>query len=73
MVQTSNLTPDATGIMGYAPADVLTAIKMGKDKTGKMICGMRAIAGMTDADATDIGTYLTTIPAAANTITMKCP
>ena len=33
---------------------------------------MRAIAGMTDADATDIGTYLTTIPAVANSITMVC-
>ncbi len=71
-VQTSNLTPDATGIMGWTAADVVKAIKMAKDKTDKAICGMRAIAGMTDADATDIGTYLTTIPAVANSITMVC-
>ena len=71
-VQTSNLTPDATGIMGWTAAQVATAITAAKDDTGATICGMRALANMTTADATDIGTYLLGIPAVANTITMTC-
>lgn len=73
MVQPGNLTPDATGIMGWTAAEIAAAIKMGKHKSGAMICGKRTLANMTDADATDIGTYLTEIPAVENAITLKCP
>jgi hypothetical protein len=59
--------------MGWTAADVATAIKMGKDKNAKTICGMRSLPNMSDQDATDIGTYLTSIPAVANAITMMCP
>ncbi|HEY5088343.1 MAG TPA: hypothetical protein VIK30_00155 [Polyangia bacterium] len=71
-VQTSNLTPDATGIMGWTTTQVATAITTAKDNTGATICGMRALGNMTTSDATDIGTYLLGIPAVANTITMTC-
>jgi hypothetical protein len=71
-VQTWNLTPDATGIMGWTAAQVATAITTDKDNTGATICGMRALANMTSSDATDIGSYLLGIPAVANTITMTC-
>ena len=54
-VQTSNLTPDATGIMGWTAAQVATAITTAKDNTLAPICGMRALASMTPSDATDIG------------------
>jgi mono/diheme cytochrome c family protein len=71
-VQTSNLTRDATGLMNWDVTQVATAITAGKDNTGATICGMRALANMTQSDATDIGTYLLSIPAVANTITMTC-
>jgi len=71
-VQTSNLTPDATGIMAWSAAQVATAITTDKDINGITICGMRALANMTLSDATDIGTYLVTIPPVANPITQTC-
>jgi mono/diheme cytochrome c family protein len=71
-VQTSNLTPDLTGIMGYNATQVAAAITTDKDKNNATICGMRALANMTTSDATDIGTYLLGIPPVANTITMTC-
>jgi mono/diheme cytochrome c family protein len=71
-VQTSNLTPDATGLMTWNVSQIATAITTGKDKSGATICGMRALANMTQSDAIDIGTYLLSIPAAANAITMTC-
>ena len=71
-VQTSNLTPDATGLMTWNASQVAATITTGKDKNGATICGMRALANMTTSDATDIGTYLLSIPAVANAITMMC-
>jgi len=73
MVETSNLTPDTTGIQAYNATQVATAITTAKDRNGKTICGMRALANMTTSDATDIGSYLLAIPAVSNTITMTCP
>ena len=72
MVQTSNLTPDATGLMTWNVSQVAAAITTAKDKNGTAICGMRSLANMTASDAIDIGTYLLSIPAVANTITMTC-
>jgi mono/diheme cytochrome c family protein len=72
MVQTSNLTPDATGLMSWNVTQVAAAITTAKDKNGAAICGMRALANMTPSDATDIGTYLLAMPPVANTITMTC-
>jgi len=72
MVQTGNLTPHSTGIAGWTAAQVATAITMAKDRNGVAICGMRALANMTTADATDIGTYLLSIPPAINALTMTC-
>jgi len=63
----------ATGYRRYSASQVATAITTAKDRTGKSICGMRALANMTASDATDIGTYLLAIPAVSNTITMTCP
>jgi hypothetical protein len=72
MVQTSNLTPDATGLMTWNTTQIAAAITTAKDKNGTAICGMRALPNMTPSDASDIGTYLLSIPAVANTITMTC-
>ena len=71
-VQTSNLTPDATGLMSWNVSQIATAITAGKDKNGATICGMRALANMSTSDAIDIGSYLLGIPAVANAITMTC-
>jgi hypothetical protein len=72
MVQTSNLTPHATGIAGWTAAQIATAITTAKDRMGVTICGMRSLPNMTSSDATDIGTYLLSIPPAINAITMTC-
>ncbi|HVY39443.1 MAG TPA: c-type cytochrome, partial [Polyangia bacterium] len=71
-VQSSNLTPDATGIMGWSAVELASAIKLDRDRNCKSICGMRGLANLTDSDALDIAAYLMGIPAVSNTITMRC-
>jgi cytochrome c553 len=66
-----NITPDATGLSGWVPADIVTALKQGTNKAGATLCGSmpsaaKGYGGFTDADAHAIGVYLTTIPAVAN-------
>lgn len=72
MVETSNLTPHATGIAGWTAAEIATAITAAKTRTGATICGMRGLPNLSAADATDIGAYLLSIPPAINAITMTC-
>jgi mono/diheme cytochrome c family protein len=73
MIQSANLTPDMTGLKGWSTAQIVTALKTGKDEKGNMICSpMRTYPTMTDADATDIASYLLALPPAANAITMTC-
>jgi mono/diheme cytochrome c family protein len=72
MVQSANLTPDATGLMGWNVSEIAAAITTGKDKNGATICGMRALANLNPSDAIDIGSYLSSIPPVASTITMTC-
>lgn len=68
--QSANLTPDATGIMGWTAADVAAAIKTAKDKMGKTLCApMRANTALTDADDTAIADYLLSLPPAAHMVT----
>ncbi len=72
-IQSANLTPDTTGLKTWTPAQIVAAIKTGKDEAGRTICSpMRPFPGLTDSDATDIATYLQEIPAAVNAITMTC-
>jgi Cytochrome C oxidase, cbb3-type, subunit III len=64
----SNITPDATGISGWTAADVATALKVGTNKAGTVLCGSmpsaaKGYGGLTTDDATAIGVYLTTIAA----------
>jgi mono/diheme cytochrome c family protein len=72
MITTANLTPDATGLAGWTVQQIKTAIKDGKDRTGGGVCaGTHGLttspyAGLTDADVTDIATYITTVPAIMN-------
>ncbi|HVZ71985.1 MAG TPA: cytochrome c [Polyangia bacterium] len=72
-IQSANLTPDTTGLKDWTPAQIVTAIKAGKDEGGRSICSpMRPFPGMTDSDANDIAAYLKAIPAAANALTETC-
>jgi hypothetical protein len=67
-----NLTPDATGLKGWSVQDIVTALKTNKDKTsGQELCrthpgGADRIGAMTDADLTDIATYLHSLPPVKN-------
>ena len=71
-IESANLTPDPTGLEGWTAPQILTAIKTAKDNMGRSICGMRAVSGLTDEDATDIANYLQAIPPVANTIAPTC-
>ncbi|HEY2900024.1 MAG TPA: c-type cytochrome [Polyangia bacterium] len=73
MFQSANLTPDMTGIKDWMVSDVVTAIKMAKDKMGKTLCSpMRANATITDADATAVADYLLSLTAVPNAAVMAC-
>lgn len=71
-IESANLTPDPTGLAGWTAPQILTAIKTAKDNMGRSICGMRAVSGLIDEDATDIANYLQAIPPVANTIAPTC-
>jgi hypothetical protein len=72
MVQSANLTPDATGLMGWNVSEIATAITTDIDKNGATICGMRALANLNLSDAIDIGSYLASIPPVPSSLTMTC-
>jgi mono/diheme cytochrome c family protein len=72
-IQSANLTPDTTGLQAWTPAQIVTAIKNGKDEAGRSICSpMRPFPTMKDQDALDIATYLKAIPAVTNALTETC-
>ena len=72
-IQSANLTPDVTGLMGWTANDIVTAITMAKDNKGRTLCSpMRAFSTMSASDAMDVASYLTSIPPVANMITETC-
>jgi hypothetical protein len=73
-IQSANLTPDLTGLKGWTAAQVVTAIKAGKDEAGRTICTpMRPLPNIGTQDATDIANYLLGLPPIANpNITETC-
>jgi mono/diheme cytochrome c family protein len=72
-IQSMNLTPDTTGLKTWTAAQIVTAIKQGKDEGGRTICSpMRPFPNLTDKDAMDIAAYLQAIAPATNAITMTC-
>jgi cytochrome c553 len=72
VVTSLNITPDSTGIRGWTPVMVKTAIKQGLDDANKHLCPpmpfgpMGAFGGMTDTDALAIGLYITNLKPIAN-------
>jgi mono/diheme cytochrome c family protein len=77
-IYSSNLTPDATGIMGYDVPAIVVALKQGLDEEHKPLCPpmpagpMGAFGGLSDADATDIAHYLLSLTPKANTLPGEC-
>jgi hypothetical protein len=77
-IYSRNLTPDATGIAGYTPAQIVTILKQGKDINGGGVCPpmpagpMGPFGGLTDSDATDIANYLLTLRPINNPIPNDC-
>jgi mono/diheme cytochrome c family protein len=73
-IQATNLTPDSTGLGGWTAAQIVTAIKAGKDESGRTICSpMRPLPNISVQDATDIANYLLGLPPVANpAITETC-
>jgi len=72
MYQSPNLTPDATGIMGWTNMDLVTAMKMAKDRMGRMLCPPMRAFPLSDSDAADIASYLLSLPPVMNMRTMTC-
>jgi mono/diheme cytochrome c family protein len=74
LIYTSNLTPDVTGIRDYSVADVVRAVKHGEDMNqgAERLCPpmpagpVGTFGGLTDADASDIGHYLLSLPPVHN-------
>ena len=77
-IYTANITPHATGIMGWTAMDVVNVIKMGRDRAGGNVCPpmpvgpMGEYGGITDADAADIAAYITALPPIDNMIPNGC-
>jgi mono/diheme cytochrome c family protein len=68
VVYSYNVTPDPSGIGGWAPEGVVLAIQTGVPPGGPPLCRpmpsgpLGGLGGMLEQDAHDIGVYLTTIP-----------
>lgn len=79
-IYSANITPGKNGIKGWTAEDVAKVLKEGVDKDGNPLCPPMpfgpngAFGGLTDSDALDIGTYLTTLtPADTDPIEMCVP
>jgi mono/diheme cytochrome c family protein len=77
MITSANLTPHADGLAGYSVQDIVTALKVGKDREGTSLCppmpsGMGAFGGLSDADATDIAHYLLSLPPGEGKVADVC-
>jgi hypothetical protein len=76
-VDSANLTPHATGLGGWTVADVVRALKEGKDNEGVGICppmpsGMAGFNRLTDADATDLANYFLNLAPVDHAIAAPC-
>ena len=73
-IHSANLTPHETGIDNYAVTDVVRALLHGEDKDGGRLCEpMPAgphgpLGGLSEADASDIGHYLLSLPPGENAV-----
>jgi hypothetical protein len=69
-----NITPDvATGIGGWTDAQIIAAVNTGKGADGARLCALMQRYSFTEAELTDLITYLRGIPAIENEIDSVCP
>jgi len=65
-----NITPDATGLMGWTVDDIVQTLKSGKEKgTGRTFCNTHpseAFKQMSDADMHDVAVYIHSLPPVKN-------
>ena len=78
MIFTRNLTPDATGLMGWTVPQISDAIARGKDRDGDAVCAathgsmISPYAALDPQDLEDISNYLASLPAVANDTGANC-
>ena len=78
VINTRNLTPDATGLMGWTALELKNAISKGKDQMGKAVCaathgGVTATyAALAPADLDDIVSYLQSLAPKVNDTSPNC-
>ncbi|HSD89002.1 MAG TPA: hypothetical protein VLB44_15850 [Kofleriaceae bacterium] len=78
-IVTRNVTPDATGLMGWTKQQITNAIADGKDTDGKAVCAathggaISPYAALLDQDLADIVEYIANIaPVANDTAAINC-
>ena len=78
VINTRNLTPDATGLMGWTTQQLKDAISKGKDQMGKAVCaathgGVTAsYAALEPSDLSDIVSYLQSLAPKVNDTSPDC-
>ena len=79
-IMTRNLTPDATGLMGWTRDQIKNSIAIGKDTEGKAVCAathggaISPYAALEPQDLEDIVEYIYNLPAVVNdTVTCQAP
>jgi mono/diheme cytochrome c family protein len=71
-VKSSNLTPDATGLLGWTIAEIIATLKTNQEKgTGRMLLapmpgGLDGAGGLFDPDLNDLATFIHTLPPVVN-------
>lgn len=71
-IESSNLTPDATGLAGWTIADIIATLKTNQEKgTGvtllpSMPGGAAGLGGLFDGDLTDVATFIHSLPPVVN-------
>jgi mono/diheme cytochrome c family protein len=80
LIQTRNLTPDATGLMGWSKMQIKNAIAEGRDRENKQVCAathggaISPYAALEPQDLDDIVEYIYNLPPVANdTVTCAGP
>jgi mono/diheme cytochrome c family protein len=78
LINTRNLTRDATGLMDFSTDDIKNAISKGKDKMGNAVCAAThgsttsPYAALDPSDLDDIANYVFSLPAVVNDTSPNC-
>jgi len=78
IITTRNVTPDATGLMGWSNMQIQDAIARGKDRAGDAVCAathgsmISPYAALDPTDLEDIAIYLQQLPAIDNDTGADC-